>query len=80
MSVFLTAKYRSSWAGLTSQNDQSVGKKKTTPINRARAYIKPLLLRCRDSVQKHPEIKHRYTTVKKRREHKKTISPFVGGL
>jgi len=44
MSVFPTAKHLCSWAGLTPQNNESAGKKKTTRISRAGAYIKPLLV------------------------------------
>jgi transposase len=76
MSVFPTAKHLCSWAGLTPQNDQSAGKKKTTRISRAGAYIKPLLVQCSLAAirsKKHPEIKHRYITLKKRRGHKKAI-------
>ncbi len=42
MSVFPTDKQLCSWAGLTPQNDQSAGKKKTTRISRAGAYIQTL--------------------------------------
>ena len=42
MSVFPTSKHLCSWAGLTPQNNESAGKKKTTRISRAGAYIKPL--------------------------------------
>lgn len=76
MSVFPTAKHLCSWAGLTPQNDQSAGKKKTTRISRAGAYIKPLLVQCSLAAiasKKHPEIKHRYTMLKKRRGHKKAV-------
>ncbi|MDR1621628.1 MAG: transposase, partial [Synergistaceae bacterium] len=76
MSVFPTAKHLASWAGLTPQNDQSAGKKKTTRISRAGAYIKPLLVQCSLAAiasKKHPEIKHRYTMLKKRRGHKKAV-------
>ena len=76
MSVFPTAKQLCSWAGLVPQNDQSAGKKKTTRISRAGAYIKPLLVRCSLGAiasKKHPEIKERYTALKKRRGHKKAI-------
>ena len=76
MSVFPTAKHLCSWAGLVPQNDQSAGKKKTTRISRAGAYIKPLLVQCSLAAiksKKHPEIKERYTTLKKRRGHKKAI-------
>jgi transposase len=76
MSVFPTAKHLCSWAGLTPQNNESAGKKKTTRISRAGAYIKPLLVQCALAVaksDKHPEIKSRYLALKKRRGHKKAI-------
>lgn len=76
MSVFPTAKHLCSWAGLVPQNDESAGKKKTTRITRAGAYIKPLLVQCALTVcnsDRHPEIKSRYLALKKRRGHKKAI-------
>jgi len=76
MSVFPTSKHLCSWAGLVPQNNESAGKKKTTRISRAGAYIKPLLVQCALSVcksDKHPEIKFRYLALKKRRGHKKAI-------
>ena len=42
MSVFPTSKHLCSRAGLTPQNNESAGKKKTTRISRAGACIKPL--------------------------------------
>ena len=76
MTVFPTAKHLCSWAGLVPQNNQSAGKKKTTRISRAGAYIKPLLVQCSLAAitsKKHPEIKERYTALKKRRGHKRAI-------
>lgn len=76
MSVFPTVKQLCSWAGLTPQNNESAGKKKTTRISRAGAYIKPLLVQCATAVvrsEKHPEIRNRYLALKKRRGHKKAI-------
>lgn len=76
MSVFPTAKHLCSWAGLVPQNNESAGKKKSTRINRAGVYIKPLLVQCALAVcnsDKHPEIKSRYLALKKRRGHKKAI-------
>jgi len=76
MSVFPTAKHLCSWAGLVPQNNESAGKKKTTRIAHAGAYIKPLLVQCALSVcnsDKHPEIKSRYLALKKRRGHKKAL-------
>ena len=76
MSVFPTAKHLCSWAGLVPQNNESAGKKKTTRISRAGAFLKPLLVQCALTVcnsAKHPEIQHRYLLLKKRRGHKKAI-------
>lgn len=77
MSVFPTSKHLCSWAGLTPQNNESAGKKKTTRISRAGAYIKPLLVQCAlaaiKAKKKHPEIFNRYHNIKKRRGHKKAI-------
>ena len=76
MSVFPTSRHLCSWAGLTPQNDQGAGKKKTTRISRAGAYIKPLLVQCANSAirsKQHPEIANRYHAIKKRRGHKKAI-------
>ena len=76
MSVFPTSKHLCSWAGLTPQNNESAGKKKTTRIGRAGAYIKPLLVQCALSAirkKSNPEIRRRYENLKKRRGHKKAI-------
>ena len=76
MSVFPTAKHLCSWAGLVPQNNESAGKKKSTRVSRAGAYLKPLLVQCALTVcnsSKHPEIQHRYLMLKKRRGHKKAI-------
>ena len=76
MSVFPTSKHLCSWAGLTPQNNESAGKKKTTRISRAGAYIKPLLVQCALSAikaKKFPEVRNRYLALKKRRGHKKAI-------
>ena len=77
MSVFPSSKHLCSWAGLTPQNNESAGKKKTTRISRAGVYIKPLLVQCAlasiKAKKKHPEIFNRYNNLKKRRGHKKAI-------
>ena len=76
MSVFPTSKHLCTWAGLTPQNDESAGKKKTTRIGRAGDYIKPLLVQCAlCAIRKksNPEIRNRYLSIKKRRGHKKAI-------
>lgn len=76
MSVFPTSKQLCSWAGLTPQNNESAGKKKTTRIGRAGAYIKPLLVQCALNairVKSNLEIRNRYLNLKKRRGHRKAI-------
>jgi len=76
MSVFPSAKHLCSWAGLTPQNNESAGKKKTTRISHAGTYIKPLLVQCAVAVsrsEKHPEIRNRYLVLRKRRGHKKAV-------
>jgi transposase len=76
MSVFPTAKHLCSWAGLTPQNNESAGKKHSVRISRAGVYIKPLLVQVSNAVarsDKHPEIKDRYLSIKKRRGHKRAI-------
>lgn len=76
MSVFPTAKHLCSWAGLTPQNNESAGKKKSVRISKAGCYLKPLLVQCVTAVvksEKHPEIRNRYLNIKKSRGHKKAI-------
>lgn len=76
MSAFPTAKHLCSWAGLTPQNNESAGKKHSVRISRAGVYIKPLLVQCANAVvksDKHPELKGRYLSIKKRRGHKRAI-------
>ena len=76
MSVFPTSTHLCSWAGLTPQNNESAGKKKTTRISRAGAYIKPLLVQCAlcaVRAKQFPEVRRRYLALKKRRGHKKAI-------
>jgi transposase len=76
MSVFPTAKHLCSWAGVAPQCNESGGKKKSSRVSRAGAYIKPLLVQCANAVvksKKHPEIPNRYLAIKKRRGHKKAI-------
>ena len=76
MSVFPTAKHLCSWAGVAPQCNESGGKKKTSRVSRAGAYIKPLLVQCANAAvksKKHPEIPRRYLSIKKRRGHKKAI-------
>lgn len=44
MSVFPTSKHLCSWAGLTPQNNESAGKKKTTRISREGAYLDDIFI------------------------------------
>lgn len=76
MSVFNSSKHLCSWAGLTPQNHESAGKKKSTKISKAGVYIKPLLVQCALASLKdksNPYFKNKYESIKKRRGHKKAI-------
>ncbi|MDF2884209.1 MAG: family transposase [Clostridiaceae bacterium] len=76
MSVFPDAKHLCSWAGLTPQNNESAGKKKSVRISRAGVYLKTLLIQCANSCIKDkscPYFKYRYESIKKRRGHKRAI-------
>jgi transposase len=76
MSAFPDAKHLCSWAGLTPQNNESAGKKKSVRISRAGAYLKPLLIQCANACIKYkscPYFKYRYESIKKRRGHKRAI-------
>jgi transposase len=77
MAQFESSKHLCSWAGLTPQNNESAGKKKTTRIGKAGQYIKPLLVQCACAAAnprstKHPEILQKYQQLKKRRGSKKS--------
>jgi transposase len=76
MTQFESSKHLCSWAGLTPQNNESAGKKKTTRIGKAGQYIKPLLLQCSIGASNprsklHPEILAKYQQLRKRRGFKK---------
>ncbi|MDS1028947.1 IS110 family transposase [Bacillota bacterium LX-D] len=74
MSVFETSKHLCSWAGLTPQNNESAGKKKTTRIGKSGAYIKPLLVQialASSRSEKYPEVRGKHQALKKRRGGKK---------
>ncbi len=76
MSVFPSSKHLCSWAGLTPQNQESAGKKKTTRVSKSGTYIKPLLVQCALAAihcKDYPEVAARYNSIKKRRGHKKAI-------
>ncbi len=76
MTQFESSKHLCSWAGLTPQNNESAGKKKTTRIGKAGQYIKPLLIQCALAASNprsklHPEILSKHQQLKKRRGSKK---------
>jgi transposase len=76
MTQFESSKHLCSWAGLTPQNNESAGKKKTTRIGKAGQYIKPLLIECSIGAanprsKKYPEIARKYQQLRKRRGAKK---------
>jgi len=76
MSAFHSSKHLCSWAGLTPQNNESAGKKKSVRVSRAGVYIKPLLVQCANAAIKSKKctyFKVRYDQIKKRRGHKKAI-------
>jgi transposase len=76
MSVFPTAKHLSSWAGCCPRNDQSGGKRKSTRISRAGAYLKPIFVQVANGIinsDKYPECKNRFRRLKARRGHKKAV-------
>lgn len=76
MSVFLSSKHLCSWAGLTPQNNESAGKKKSVRISRAGVYLKPLLIQCAlASLRKgeNPVFRARYERIKRRRGHKRAL-------
>lgn len=76
MSIFENSKKLCSWSGLTPQNNESAGKKKSVKISRAGVYIKPLLIQCALAAIKSnedPYFKEKYNHIKKRRGHKRAI-------
>jgi transposase len=76
MTVFQDAKHLCSWSGLTPQNNESAGKKKSVRISRAGVYLKPLLVQVANAAIKAKScsyFKHRYESIKKRRGHKRAI-------
>lgn len=76
MSSFTSVKHLCSWAGLTPQNNESAGKKKSVRVSRAGVYIKPLLIQCANAAimsKKCNHFKLRYEKIKRKRGHKKAI-------
>ena len=76
MSCFPTSKKLCNWAGLTPQNNESAGKKKSTRVSSAGIYLKPTLIQCANAAiksNKNPYFRNKYLKLKKRRGHKKAI-------
>lgn len=76
MSCFPTSKKLCNWAGLTPQNNESAGKKKSTRVSRAGVYLKPTLVQCANAAiksTKEPYFRNKYLKLQKRRGHKKAI-------
>lgn len=76
MTIFKSSKHLCSWAGLTPQNNESAGKKKSVRVSRAGVYLKPLLVQCANAAvkdKKNPYFKFKYDRIKKRRGHKRAI-------
>lgn len=76
MTIFKSSKHLCSWAGLTPENNESAGKKKSVRVSRAGVYLKPLLVQCANAAikdKKNPYFKFKYDRIKKRRGHKRAI-------
>lgn len=76
MNAFSSSKKLCNWAGLTPQNNESAGKKKSTRVSRAGIYLKPTLVQCANAAiksTKKPYFRNKYLKISKRRGHKKAI-------
>ena len=76
MGAFDSLKQFLSWVGLVPQNNESAGKKFSTRIGKGNAWLKPIMVQCALSAikdKKHPEIRKKYLSIKKRRGHGKAI-------
>lgn len=75
MTQFETDKQLSCWSGLSPANNESANKKKSTRINKAGQYLKPLLVQCALAAIKKENgyFRNKYLAIKKRRGHKKAI-------
>jgi hypothetical protein len=80
MSHFSSSKRLCCWAGLTPENNESAGKKKTVRITRAGVYLKPALVQCAHAAvksDKSPYYKKKYELLAKRRGKKRAISFLI---
>ena len=76
MEIFDDAGHLCSWCGLSPDNNESAGKKKSVRIAKAGDYLKPVMVQCALSAvrsRKQPYFAVKYNAIKKRRGHKKAI-------
>jgi len=76
MKVFGSVKRFLSWVGVVPQNNESAGKKKSTRIGKGNTWLKPVIVQCANAAvkdKKHPEIREKYLSIKKRRGHGKAL-------
>lgn len=75
MSKFDSSKHLCSWAGLTPQNNESAGKKKSVRISKAGSYLKPVLVQCALAAikDKNSPFRMKYDRIKRRRGHKRAL-------
>jgi hypothetical protein len=76
MKVFGSVKQFLSWVGVVPQNNESAGKKKSTKIGKGNTWLKPVIVQCANAAikdKKHPEIREKYLSIKKRRGHGKAL-------
>lgn len=77
--LFVAEKYLPQLGLVMTQNNESAGKKKTTRIGRAGAYIKALLVQCAlcaIHAKQNPEIRSRYLSLKNAVDRRKLSSPL----
>lgn len=76
MAIFDDSGHLCSWCGLTPRSNESAGKKYSSKIMKAGAYLKPMMVQCALAAiasKKQPYFAIKYRRIKKRRGHKKAI-------
>lgn len=76
MDIFDDSGHLCSWCGLTPRSNESAGKKYSSKIMKAGAYLKPMMVQCALAAiasKKQPYFAIKYRRIKKRRGHKKAI-------
>ena len=71
MAIFDDSGHLCSWCGLTPRSNESAGKKYSSKIMKAGAYLKPMMAAI--ASKKQPYFAIKYRRIKKRRGHKKAI-------